>query len=479
MIWARAEDTAAHLAKFSDRMGSQVLGRTGLTVSTIGFGTYRVHEFDPEHREALRAALLSGVNLIDTSSNYTDGSAERLVGEVLGELFNSGRIARSQIVIVTKAGYVQGSNLFEAKRRIEEKRAFSEMVEVSPDCWHCISPDFLEDQISRSLARINLECLDIMLLHNPEYFLKSNPSLEIYYARLKKAFQYLETEVERKRIRFYGVSSNTFPEPEGKSNFTSLDRIWALANEIKKNHHLAVIQFPMNLFESGAALVSNNHQITLLECAREYKLGTLVNRPFNSYHRDRLVRLTSFPAKDVVEIKGQLHILLGKVVEMEKRILSDATFKPPSGPGLSWGHVLRDKLGDLGDLLRWREAVQQQILPQLEQSLSRLPKVHDQWANDYREGIHTLVKLITALQENLAAEKANLLAQQMATLAPDLSAQATLSQRVLRVYRSVKGVSSVLVGMRKPAYVEDVLTPSTTLPDGAAIAIMSSMSRIS
>ncbi|MDZ4084597.1 MAG: hypothetical protein U1E10_16770, partial [Bdellovibrionales bacterium] len=36
------------------------LGRTGFLVSRIGFGGYRVHEHDPDHRESLRSAILSG-----------------------------------------------------------------------------------------------------------------------------------------------------------------------------------------------------------------------------------------------------------------------------------------------------------------------------------------------------------------------------------------------------------------------------------
>ncbi|MEK7357217.1 MAG: aldo/keto reductase, partial [Bdellovibrionota bacterium] len=85
------------------------LGTTDLTVSRVGFGCYRVHEFEPDHREALKSALLSGVNLIDTSTNYTDGSAERLVGDITRELFDAEQLEREEIVIVTKVGYVQGT----------------------------------------------------------------------------------------------------------------------------------------------------------------------------------------------------------------------------------------------------------------------------------------------------------------------------------------------------------------------------------
>ena len=45
------------------------------------------------------------------------------------------------------------------------------MVEYADGLWHCIHPDWLADQLTRSLDRLGLETLDLLLLHNPEYFL--------------------------------------------------------------------------------------------------------------------------------------------------------------------------------------------------------------------------------------------------------------------------------------------------------------------
>ena len=62
-----------------------VLGRTGLQVSRVGFGGYRVDDETIGHRQALELALDQGCNLIDTSTNYTDGGSERMIGAVLAE----------------------------------------------------------------------------------------------------------------------------------------------------------------------------------------------------------------------------------------------------------------------------------------------------------------------------------------------------------------------------------------------------------
>ena len=54
-------------------------------MSKIGFGGYRISISSNEHYDALKKALESGVTLIDTSSNYTDGDSERLIGKLLLE----------------------------------------------------------------------------------------------------------------------------------------------------------------------------------------------------------------------------------------------------------------------------------------------------------------------------------------------------------------------------------------------------------
>ena len=65
------------------------------------------------------AALDAGVTFLDTADVYGDGHSEILVGKVLKELAASGEVAREDVVVVTKAGYVQGQNLREAHERPE------------------------------------------------------------------------------------------------------------------------------------------------------------------------------------------------------------------------------------------------------------------------------------------------------------------------------------------------------------------------
>ena len=100
------------------------LGRTGLTVCRLGFGGYRVNDETPVHRSALEQALAGGVNLVDTSPNYADGGSERLVGRVVADAVRTGRLAREEIVVVSKIGYVQEENLALAQERETAGRPF-------------------------------------------------------------------------------------------------------------------------------------------------------------------------------------------------------------------------------------------------------------------------------------------------------------------------------------------------------------------
>ncbi len=103
---ATAEGTGRYFERLGDRefarQGATTLAATGLRVSRVGFGGYRVHVGETEHRRALEHALLHGINVIDTSSNYTDGGSEELIGAVLGELTGDGRIRRDEVVVVSK-----------------------------------------------------------------------------------------------------------------------------------------------------------------------------------------------------------------------------------------------------------------------------------------------------------------------------------------------------------------------------------------
>ena len=461
--------------KYRDRFpntASSVLGRTGLHVSKTGFGGYRITEQNSTHREALRLALLNGINLIDTSANYADGGSELLVGSVIQDLIQEGRLNREEVVVVTKAGYVQGQNMVLARTRMGEGRPFPEMTEFQPECWHCIHPEFLEDQITRSLDRLSLDQIDVLLLHNPEYFLKHSPDHAEYYRRIEAAFRYLETEVARGRIMSYGVSSNTFIEPKNDPEFTSLEVLIEIAEAIGPQNRFSTIQFPLNLIETGAVTENNCTQRTLVEFAETKNLGTLANRPLNSYLGSQLYRFSEprGTRKDVAEAESNLQSAFMHALPEEAR------FAKTSGVGArtTWVKALSDHRLELGSLWRWLEIKDRQIAP-------FLGSLGTPAAQAYRTKLAELCDALTDWVLAVEASRAGRVKDALKRHCPSPHESASLAQRAICAIQALPGVNCVLLGMRTPHYVQDVLSLPSAISteaahqalDGAAVCVAS------
>lgn len=374
--------TTSYAARFVAEFGAGAdaqLGSTGLTVSHVGFGGYRVHDETHEHRDTLRRALLSGANLIDTSTNYTDGGSERLVGAVANELVGSGKLRREKVVVVSKIGYVQGSNLSLAQEREAAGRPFPEMVKYMDACWHCLHPEFLQDQLDRSLARLGLQTLDVCLLHNPEYFFSAAkrrglgplPALrDEFYRRMMEAFRFFEGQVAAGTIRWYGVSSNTATAPAADPEATSLTRMLLAAREAGGvDHHFRVLQVPMNLFETGGVLEHNNgpeNRETVLECASREGIGVLVNRPLNPSAGGGMLRLADFQVgTGAVRFDAQLRVLAELEAEYRGQIAPNIRVPPESTSPkefFRWAEQLDGVPARLQSLEHWQQIEGQMIV---------------------------------------------------------------------------------------------------------------------
>lgn len=473
---ASVEGTKTYINKFAD-IKSKVLGKTRFSVSICGFGGYRIDDGIPQHQHSLETALTSGINLIDTSSNYADGGSEILIGKVLEKLISENKIVRENIVVVSKGGYLQGSNLKLGLERENSGKAFSDVVKCTNDLWHCISPDFLENQISLSLQRLNLDKIDVYLLHNPEYFLTysiiSDPERRVreYYRRIKDAFIHLEKEVKRGRISFYGISSNTFAEKESKQNFTSLEKVIELANAISDQNHFAVVQFPMNLIENGGMNILNqqNQTKTFLQLANENNLGVLVNRPLNAISKNNLIRLADYPVTEdrndeeifslIEDLSKQERLLVEKYInyiglsENEKKNLVDC---------ISVSQILKTNYKKFDDPGRFNEIKTTYLIPRANFAVNGISKNYSNDENLIRALRNFAVTtniLLDSIFSNLAKKKnrENLVFHKaIDKFANNEQRKLPLSQKAILIINSVPHISSTLVGMKSLKYVEDV-----------------------
>ncbi len=485
---ASPEATAAIPARHSDWMESyRTLGRTGLTCSGVGFGTYRVHLRVQEHRAALAKALRMGVNLIDTSSNYTGGNAERLIGEVLSGLIGQSVVKREEIIVVSKGGYIQGELFEEMQRRANAAHAdyaagseLSEIVRHSQGLWHSMHPDFLRDQLTDSLERLQLETMDVYLLHNPEYYIEwaigdGIPPEEIideYHRRIKQAFAYLESEVERGRIRWYGISSNTFPRTEDAIDRTSLERVWQSAEAIAgAAHHFAAVEFPMNIFEPGAIAERNQHHgtKTLLDFCAEKNLSVLINRPLNAIAAKKLIRLADFPLLDVPpddDIDDLLHDLKLQEVEFTTHQLKTLELDEQNRDAVQQFLTLGQNLDDgnwreFASVEEWRDISQTVLAPRIQYAFDILrPLVKDDSAlftflTHYAETVDEAFEHLSHYYSNRGHDRSAKIHHALNALMGEDYFELSLSQKAVLLLRSLPQVSCVLVGMRSDEYVDD------------------------
>lgn len=258
----------------------------------IGFGGYRVSIESREHREALCRALSLGCNLIDTAANYMNGGSESLIGQVLEA--NPGYDA----FVVTKGGYAQGESL-EVLSKLHRNGQVRDGVIALPDGGsYSIHPDFLAAQIELSARRLRRRQIDAFLLHNPEHALTPGTSREEQLSQIKSAFELLEEKVAEGRIRYYGVSSNTFALPDAVGTATSLSTLLATAEEVSAASHFKLIQFPFNFLEMEA-VTPGLGGVSVIDLARAHGILTLSNRPLNALSAAGMVRLATYEIAEV------------------------------------------------------------------------------------------------------------------------------------------------------------------------------------
>jgi len=293
---ATPQGTQRFLQRLRCGKGAQprAFGKTGLHVSPVGFGCHRLGSSDSEI-DALRASIKLGVNVIDTAPNYTDGVAEKTCGEVFKQLFDDGTVRREELVVITKVGNIVGSRLERVKTRSGD---LDGVARVRDDVWHCLSPDWIEEEITGSLDRMGLECIDVLLLHCPEFATKAaDVDMNEVYARIKKACEYLEKEVGRGRIRRYGITAAFYPlRPSDPQHLV----MKSVLESLPPSHHFEVLQFPLNFAEpqslwqgqcarnpeGGPLAQGAGLGPSLVELCKEHGIATLVNRPLDGVYKE-------------------------------------------------------------------------------------------------------------------------------------------------------------------------------------------------
>ncbi|WP_335873044.1 aldo/keto reductase [Bacillus sp. 2205SS5-2] len=153
-------------------MNNRALGNTGIRVSEIGFGAWQLGNqkdwgqmSDQEAVALVHEALFFGCGFFDTAPNYGLGKSEEFLGKAL-----VGK--REQVVISTKFGH-----------HVNNLQNFDEKL--------------IRSSLEGSLHRLQMEYVDVLLLHNPPFECINENSPQ---------FEELERLKDEGKIRAYGAS---------------------------------------------------------------------------------------------------------------------------------------------------------------------------------------------------------------------------------------------------------------------------------
>ncbi len=236
-----------------------------LIAASIGLGTYLGEPdaaTDELYAGAIRAALTLGTNLLDTAANYRAQRSERVVGRTLAAAIAAHEIARDEVVVCSKGGYLPFDDVYpsDPRRWIHDTYVASGLL--TPDDvtggGHSLAPAYLRHQIDRSRANLGLERIDVFYLHNPESQLATVPRPDVM-ARIGAAFAVLEEAVDAGTIGAYGVATwNGLRVAPAAREYLALADLVTLAERAGgSEHHFRVAQLPCNLAMTEAITAQN------------------------------------------------------------------------------------------------------------------------------------------------------------------------------------------------------------------------------
>jgi aryl-alcohol dehydrogenase-like predicted oxidoreductase len=186
-------------------MKYRTLGKTGYTVSEIGYGAWSLGAdwgdvTEEQALSTLGSLPQAGISFIDTADVYGDGRSEKIISKFISS-------EKSKFIVATKAG--RRLNPHEAEGYTKEN---------------------LTTFVERSLSNLNVDCLDLLQLHCP-------PS-KVYY--MPETFSALDDLVKEGKIRHYGVSVEKVEEALKAIEFPHVSTVQIIFNILR--------QRPMELF---------------------------------------------------------------------------------------------------------------------------------------------------------------------------------------------------------------------------------------
>ena len=202
-------------------------GQTGLDISRLGLGTMTWGRDTDEHEAAdqCRAYIEAGGNFIDTAATYGDGDSERVIGGLIGTLFN-----RDDVVLATKAGI----SFINGERKVD------------------LSRHGLISQLEKSLTRLGTDYVDLWQIHAWD----SNIPLEDTLSALDFAYS-------SGKARYVGIS-----------NYLGWQSARAIT--LQESHSMKA---PIATMQNEYSLLNRTVEAEVLESASQLGVGFLAWSP--------------------------------------------------------------------------------------------------------------------------------------------------------------------------------------------------------
>ncbi len=202
-------------------------GKSGLTLSRLGLGTMTWGRDTDTHEAAdqCRAYIEAGGNFLDTSPIYGDGDSERVIGGMIGTLFE-----RSEVVIATKAGI----QLINGERTINNSR------------------QSLINELDKSLTRLGTDHVDLWQIHGWDP-----------HTPLEDTLSALDYAYTSGKARYVGIS-----------NFSG----WQSSRAITLQE-LHGLKAPIVTLSNEYSLLNRGAEDEILPCADDLNVGFLAWAP--------------------------------------------------------------------------------------------------------------------------------------------------------------------------------------------------------
>ncbi|MCW9026124.1 MAG: aldo/keto reductase [Thiovulaceae bacterium] len=370
----------------------------------IAFGTQRISEHNPQHLQALKEAIKSGVRMIDTSPSYIDGSAQRTIALAFREFDDD---IRENVQIITK---------------FDIKSNPSEVLE-------------------NSLKELEVDSVSCFMIENPESILykaiedgmSKDDRLDEMNKVIFDAFLECESLVQSGKIKSYGISSEAFSIVHNNDKFLPYEDLITLAQkaaeELKNNKHsFSTIELPINILETEGLLCA--------KWAKENGLIVIATRPLNAITNNQVYRLADY------DESSEYYHHLNELLEVTDNEMLQPLFNLFEELDAS-----KHKFGWLGD---YETFLYTQAIPHIQKALKSIDEKNAQTMLNFIDLFLIEYKKMVAYECSIKTK--------LALKEVFEECHTTMQECALSYLLNIDDIDYIAVGMRKQSYVHEIMS---------------------